>query len=398
VKRIVILCDGTWGAAEAPDPTNVIRVARALAPVAEDGRAQVPLYIQGVGTGRRGVTAAARLSDRLLGGAMGLGLMENVVEAYRHLCFLYQPGDSVHLFGFSRGAFTARSLAGFVLFNGILALDRLDKLPEAIARYSKRLVLPPGRRQARNADWRAENSPWVMTQPTDAEVYARAGSKLAIPFEIDFLGVWDTVGALGVPGHLTAAPLLNRRHAFHDTALSGMVRSARHAVAIDERRRSFEPTLWSNLDALNAGREGMPYRQAWFAGDHGAVGGGGPDRALSSIALLWMLEGAREAGLEFDPVVLASIAAEADPMGPLSNADPPKGGTLAALMRRFGGPRAPVARLADVSDPARERWAFEAKRAGWTPYRPEPLAPLERDLRDWRDARVLPDRGGAARV
>ncbi|TFL16786.1 DUF2235 domain-containing protein [Jannaschia formosa] len=394
MKRIVILCDGTWNFAEAEHPTNVVRVSHALAPLGADGVAQVPIYVEGVGTGRRGVTALTRGVDRLLGGAMGIGLIDNVVEAYRHLCFLYQPGDEVHVFGFSRGAFTARSLAGFIRFTGLLDRTSLARLPEAVTRYSERLVLPAGRRQRRNAEWRAIHSPWVMVDPDDADIYAEFGNDEAIPFDIAYLGVWDTVGALGVPGHFTAAPLLNRRFTFHDTDLSAMVRSARHAVSVDERRTSFRPTLWTNLDALNAGREGTPYRQAWFAGDHGSVGGGGEITALSAIALLWVLEGAAEAGLEFDEIVLRALAREADPMGPLHNADPPRGGTIAALMRRLGGPRDPVALFDHVHDAVRERWVFEAKDAGFRPYRPEPLRGLERDFAEWQDARLRPPEDG----
>ncbi|MCK0167305.1 DUF2235 domain-containing protein [Jannaschia sp. S6380] len=388
MKRIVILCDGTWNAAEAPHPTNVVRLGQALAARGDDDVEQVPIYIEGVGTGRRGVTWLARQSDRWLGGAMGFGLMANVVEAYRHLIFLYEPGDEVMIFGFSRGAFTARSLAGFIRFTGLLERAKLGRLPEAVRRYSERRIETPERRQSRNAEWRAVHSRWIMTDPNDAPVYEEMGADEAIPFEIAFLGIWDTVGALGIPGHFTTAPILNRRHAFHDTDLSPMVRAARHAVAIDERRKSFRPTLWSNLAELNAGREGRPYRQEWFAGDHGAVGGGGEITALSAITLGWLMEGAGDEGLGFDPNVSERLRGEMDPMGPLTNSKVAKGGVVAAMMRRFGASRDPVGDLGDVSHPGRERWAFEAKDAGFQPYRPEPLRPLEPDLHAWKAARV----------
>ena len=388
MKRIVILCDGTWNAAEAVHPTNVVRLGQALAATGADGLAQVPIYVEGVGTGRRGVTRLSRAMDRFLGGALGLGLLDNVVEAYRHLVFLHEPGDEVYVFGFSRGAFTARSLAGFIRFTGLLSRGRLSYLPEAVARYAERRLESAARRQSRNAEWRAINAPDYLVDPEDRDIYAEFGADRAVPFDLAYLGVWDTVGALGIPGHLTAAPFLNRKYAFHDTALSPMVRAARHAVAIDERRRSFRPTLWSNLDTLNAGREGRPYREAHFAGDHGSVGGGGDLTGLSALALLWMIEGAQGAALEFDDMVLKALMAEADPMAALSNSRVPKGGPVAALMRRFGAARDAVARFEDVSDPARERWAFEAKTPGFAPYRPEPLAPLEVDLTRWRDDRV----------
>lgn len=388
MKRIVILCDGTWNAAEAPHPTNVVRLGQAIAPTGVDGRVQVPVYIEGVGTGRRGVTRVSRAMDRILGGALGLGLIDNVVEAYRHLVFLYEPGDEVFVFGFSRGAFTARSLAGLIRFTGLLSRGRLSRLPEAVARYSERRLEDPARRQSRNAEWRARFAPDYLVDPADADIYAEFGADRAVPFDLAYLGIWDTVGALGIPGHFTAAPIFNRGFAFHDTALGSMVGAARHAVALDERRRAFRPTLWSNLDALNEGRDGRPYREAHFPGDHGAVGGGGEFTGLSALALSWIVEGARAAGLEFDDMVMAGVGAEGDPMAPLTNARVPAGGPVAALMRRFGAGRDAVGRLDDVSGPARERWAFEAKTPGFAAYRPSPLHPLGVELAQWRDDRA----------
>ena len=384
MKRIVLLCDGTWNAAEASDPTNVVRLGQALAPVGADDLVQIPIYIEGVGTGRRGVTALSRATDRALGGVLGLGLMENVTEAYRHLVFLYEPGDEVFVFGFSRGAFTARSLVGLIRFTGLLARADLHLLPEAVSRYSERRIETADRRQRRNAEWRALNSPHIMTDPDDSDIYAEFGADEAVLFDVAYLGVWDTVGALGVPGYFTAAPMLNRKYAFHDTALTPMVRSARHAVAIDERRRAFRPTLWSNLDELNLGHATLPYRQQHFAGDHGSVGGGGDITALSAIALDWMMEGAGVMGLEFDPLVSAAIKAERDPLGPLENSSVPKGGPVAALMRRFGAPRDAILRLDDLHAAVRERWTYEATDPDFRPYRPDPLSRLADELQQWK--------------
>ena len=374
MKRIVILCDGTWNAAEAARPTNVVRLAQALSPTGADGVVQVPIYVEGVGTGRRGVTALGRAQDRLLGGLLGLGLMENVAEAYRHLAFLHEPGDAVSVFGFSRGAFTARSLAGFVRYTGLLSRADLALLPEAVRRYSRPSLAPPALRQRANAEWRALRSPHVMTDPADADVYAEFGARAAVPFEIAFLGVWDTVGALGVPGLLTSRPVLGRRYAFHDTALTAMVRAARHAVAIDERRRPFLPTLWSNLEALNEGRAGRPYRQDWFPGDHAAIGGGGACAPFAAASLLWMIEGAEAAGLDFDALVRAEIAAEADPEAPAAELIQSGGGLFGDLLRATGRDRGPVRRIEDVSWAARRRWNARGLEGG--PYRPPPLAPL----------------------
>lgn len=124
--------------------------------------------------------------------------------------------------------------------------------------------------------------------------------------QITYLGVWDTVGALGIPTRYTLLSPFNRKLQFHDTALSPFVKSARHAIAIDERRKDFVPTLWENVDHLNrvAGEDGKapdaPYQEKWFPGTHSSVGGGGDRRGLSDQALAWVLDGAQHAGLELD--------------------------------------------------------------------------------------------------
>lgn len=119
MKRIVVLCDGTWNETDDATPTNVVRLAQALAPRNGDGVAQIPVHIDGVGTGE-GITWISRFLDKKLGGALGWGLTANVLEAYRNLVFLHEPGDELYVFGFSRGACTARSLAGFLRSTGIL--------------------------------------------------------------------------------------------------------------------------------------------------------------------------------------------------------------------------------------------------------------------------------------
>jgi uncharacterized protein (DUF2235 family) len=109
MKRIVVLCDGTWNSSDSQTPTNVVRFGQAMQRCDELGVIQVPIYIQGVGTGE-GPTKLSRKLDSALGGALGWGLMDNIEEAYRHLIFIYEPGDEIYILGFSRGAYTARSL------------------------------------------------------------------------------------------------------------------------------------------------------------------------------------------------------------------------------------------------------------------------------------------------
>lgn len=394
VKRIIILCDGTWNAADMPHPTNVVRLARGLMPVDVNDVAQVPIYVPGVGTGRRGVTRLSRLTDRLLGGLMGLGLMQNVTEAYLHLVFLYEPGDEIYVFGFSRGAFTARSLTGLIRSSGILSRSTLHLLPEVVDRYRSHDPATHPKTEE-SAAFRARVSPWLLTSEADRDAYADAGHPDAMLLQLAFLGVWDSVGSLGIPSRFGVAKLWNDKFRFHDAALSSIVVSARHAVALDERRREFEPTLWTNLDALNAGAnpDDPPYQERFFAGDHGSVGGGGEIVDLSSIALTWVIEGAAARGLAFDAGLVAEIAAQGYPMGPLTNAKVPKGGWPAKLLKKLGRDREGPAAIAGLHGSVLDRWAFESKEGekpphGSWPYRPRGLSRIERDLKAWQDARL----------
>jgi len=261
MKRLVACADGTWKTSESPRPTNVVLLAQALAPAGEDGVEQRLFYDPGVGTGA--------VLDRLGGGAFGRGLSDNVKDIYRWLAQTYQPGDAIFLIGFSRGAYTVRSAAGLIRKCGLLTPENAGRIEEAYALY-------------RRADPSAD--------PPDAVAFR---SKYARRVEIAFLGVWDTVGALGIP-LVGLRALTRRRYRFHDTELTGIVRRAYHAVAIDERRRAFEPTLWTN-----APKPGQQIEQVWFAGAHSDVGGGYDDRGLSDITLAWMLDKARRAGLSF---------------------------------------------------------------------------------------------------
>lgn len=337
MKRIVILCDGTWNVSDSQTPTNVVRLGQMLKPTDDKGISQIPIYIPGVGTGE-GVTRLARFLDKTLGGSLGWGLMENVVEAYRHLVFLYEPGDEIYIFGFSRGAFTARSLTGFIRSTGILDRDKLHLMNEAVERYRKRGgSTHPSSDQSHR--FRARLSPHVATSP--AEVEWRKTKEMPEPnlLHITYLGVWDSVGALGIPSHLVIAPFLNRgKYEFHDADLSSVVRSARHAVALDEMRPSFEPTCWTNIDKLNkesgASAKDPAYQEKHFLGDHGSVGGGGDILDLSSIALQWIAEGAQEQGLALDASVLDQVVADQAPLGSLRNTKEPPTGIMNYFMRR----------------------------------------------------------------
>ena len=177
------------------------------------------------------------------------------------------------------------------------------------------------------------------------------------------------MGALGVPGHLALARRLNRGLGFHDTTLSGLVRAARHAVAIDERRRTFPPTLWDNLDAMNGGAEG-PYAQRWFPGDHGSVGGGGAVTALSDEALLWIAEGAIAAGLALDPAAVTAWRGGCDCLGPLASPKP----LWRRLLTLDSADRTGPARMGDLAEAALRRWRSDPG------YRPRTLRRVARLL------------------
>ena len=388
MKRIVILCDGTWMSSDHAHPTNVVRLAQAVAHTAPDGVKQVVHYVRGVGTGR-GTGLAARLTDRLGGGAFGWGLMANVEEAYRFLVFAYEPGDEIHIFGFSRGAFTARSLAGLIRSSGIVSRENVWMIPEAVARYrSGAAKTAPDSEETHQ--FRLRWSPDVHTSRAEAQ-WRRdlPGVGEGHRLRIAYLGVWDTVGALGVPATFgLLARLFNRGTAFHDAALSSCVAAARHAVAIDETRKLFPPALWTNIDALNrsvhASGHQPDYEQVWFPGDHASVGGGGDVVGLSSAALLWVARGAQRRGLALREAHLGRIETDIDHRAPLAGSSKRRI-RLSILQRDRKGPTCG----SQVSGSARARWRDTAAcRDEAQRYRPPALAGVETillaDLHDER--------------
>ena len=346
MKRLVLCCDGTWNSADqqrngAPCPTNVVKLAFHTAK--RDGAlAQIVFYDQGVGTGN--------VLDRVTGGAFGEGLEDNIYDAYRFLIANYERNDELFLFGFSRGAYTARSIAGMIRKCGILRRESVSKYRQALDLY----------RDPRKADDSA-----LLAFRRDHSV---AGGD-DIP--IKFIGVWDTVGALGVP--LRGLRGLTRRsHQFHDTELSGTVQYAFHALAIDEHRSPFEPTLW-----MYKPKPGQTVEQVWFCGAHSDVGGGYAESELSDIPLQWMLEKANAAGLVLDANVRISYPLRGSPRGPLHDSKTGLYRLTAGIERAIGlaapvpGSRASTPRELDptqsVHDSVRQRWDSDPS------YRPSEL-------------------------
>jgi uncharacterized protein (DUF2235 family) len=375
MKNLAIFCDGTWNYLDATEPTNVAILSRSLRPQTEDGVRQVAIYLPGVGTRKEKAGMVETAVDRVTGGAFGWGLNGRIEAAYREVAEHYEPGDRLFLFGFSRGAYTARSLAGLMRNCGLPAPETMKRIPEAMRMYRDRL--PSSHPDAPGPlRFRAGFSPGFATSETDRLVRKGPVGMLTV----DYLGVWDTVGALGVPDQFAGlAGAFNGKYKFHDLRLSSMVKAARHAVAIDERRKTFPPTLWDNLTDLNRDQAAQPYRQEWFPGVHGGVGGGGPVRGLSNAALLWVAEGAEALGLELAADRKTALAAKVDIKAPVDNQTDPKG-LVDRLMERNAADRSPPGSLQAISQVARDRWRLHG-------YRPVPLRPFGPRL----DPAVMPD-------
>jgi hypothetical protein len=295
MKRLIVCCDGTWNNPEQEDngipaPTNVVKIHNAIADSdAVESIEQLKYYHPGVG-GEGGAL------KQLVGGAFGAGISRHICSAYHWLGHHYEEGDHIYLFGFSRGAFTVRSLGGF-LGCGLLNLKGLD------AKTSWRRVHQAydrgyRRKSALHADW-AEDDWTFFNQRKDTP--------------IRFLGVWDTVGALGIPDDLEWLNFFDNKKnwQFHNTDLGANITIARHAMALDEVRSSFSVTRWENASKHADAKE------FWFPGVHSDVGGGYAETDLSHGALLWMMEESHQAGLRFRGGAQASI--KEDPLGVMHN-------------------------------------------------------------------------------
>jgi len=375
MKRIAIFCDGTWNDPKQNETTNVHKLY-VMSHLQDKEGEQVSIYQAGVGTGR-GDSWWQRRRDQFTGGAFGWGLTRNIKEAYKDLAEVYEPGDKIFLFGFSRGAYTARSLGGLIRCCGIPTKDNMDRIDDAIARYRDR---SPKTHPAtdESAEFRWNFAPHVTTGETEVKWRTRHGHDLGTPLNVEYLGIWDTVGALGVPGFLgMAATLINAKYRFHDTKLSRSVLSGRHAISIDERRATFPPAPWENIDALNKTAQergdGMAYLETWFPGDHGIIGGGVPDRGISNYALVWIAEGAGARGLNVDPLMLDAFRAHTNASGALTGKTGIDPLGIVSFARK--GPTE-TDRL-NIATYDRMEEAAGASRPG---YMPEPLFPMRRKI------------------
>lgn len=287
-------------------------------------------YHSGVGT--------SDALDRVLGGAVGLGLSRNVRDAYAFIAANYCEGDEIFLFGFSRGAYTARSVAGMIGWIGLIHKADLDDF--ALLWEGYRLRNHPGQ-------------PDVRTQFTNRH----------IDVPIKCVGVWDTVGALGIPGHL--GDMFTQFYSFQDTNLGPHVENAFHALALDEHREDFVPTLWSKLPNAPATQR---LEQVWFPGAHSNVGGGYAEHGLSDVALAWMADRV-EQFLELDRDYLSTRQDQRDGWGL---------GKIYDSAAGFFSFRRKVNRPALASDTGNERIhesvAVRLRAASAEPYQPPSLA------------------------
>lgn len=335
-EKIIILSDGTGNSASSIWRTNVWRIFQTL-DLRENK--QAAKYDDGVGT-------SSFLPLAILGGAFGWGLKRNVLEAYKFICRNYQIDSRLYLFGFSRGAFTVRVLTGFILQQGLVPAGGSEadldwRAKEAYrayraSSYHSVLHVETLFRSIRNA------AVWCLSLVIRRERYRQADNTV-VP-TIQFVGVWDTVAAYGLPiDELTRGisrwlwplELPNR-------VLNPRVEFARHALALDDERTTFHPVLWTEVDlangtppatgtgtnptAVSSAPESIDQErlvQVWFAGMHANVGGGYPDDALAFVPLYWLFDQAKKHGLEFksepaaDPDATKWIASSRDKDGRL---------------------------------------------------------------------------------
>jgi uncharacterized protein (DUF2235 family) len=296
-KRIALFLDGTWNTVR--DNTNIWRLRALCSEKSADGARQVLYYDQGVGT---------RGGQKIRGGTFGYGLGANVIAAYRWLIENYEPGDDVFVFGFSRGAFTARSLTGLIAKCGLLQPGAPLSVGQVFERYVESKILRPiyqlqfekrelGRREKRGGS--ALDEPRLFPPSREEEWLLRYSQRITI----DFTGVFDTVGSLGIPfGNFWFS---SKRLQFHHTRLSNLYRKTYQALAIDEHRGHFAPTIWTKFTPQQGDAQARITRfqpiteQRWFVGAHANIGGGYIDDRLAQIPLAWLVQKAKDAGLTF---------------------------------------------------------------------------------------------------
>jgi len=267
MKRIIVCADGTWNKEEVEADSsisNVLKIARSIKSVGDDGIHQIVHYDEGVGTGWT--------LNKLVGGITGLGISKNIQEAYRFIINNYCEGDEIYLFGFSRGAYTVRSVGGLL---SLFAKPHSSDMKYINEIYDYYRIEPKKRKSHSNYGLMQQ----IMFKSS--------------PIKVKVIGVWDTVGALGVPTPILKQISQKFWVGFHDTELRN-TEYAYHALAIDEKRGPFSPSVWTKAEGVR------DVKQVWFSGVHSNVGGGYKDTGLSDIALEWMIKMTSQHGLAYD--------------------------------------------------------------------------------------------------
>lgn len=280
-KNIILCTDGTGNAEGRRIGTNVGRIFKA---VDLSGNHQVAFYDDGVGTEENKYL-------RALGGAFGLGLKRNIVDLYEFLCRNYEPGDQIYIFGFSRGAYTARAVAGLICACGVIDRDRKGVSSGKVLRWLSEKAYDA----CRQSRYTTINK--VLSRDPVGSFRKECALDMDVP--VRFVGVWDTVDAVGLPID-EAATVFDWifRFRFTNSILSDLVKKGCQAIAIDDQRHTFHPDLWK-ADETPGPDKRPRIEQVFFAGMHSNVGGGYPKDELSYAPLKWMMAKARQNGLRF---------------------------------------------------------------------------------------------------
>lgn len=306
-KNIVICSDGTGNTAKKGRGTNVFKLYESVDLNHE--QTQLTFYDDGVGTQRFKII-------KILGGAFGFGMSRNVRQLYASLARVYVQGDSVYLFGFSRGAYTVRTLAGFIGYCGVLNAKKycsndaelVNKVEGAYKAYRHRYNTFTSSLWRRLFQRRTK-SKYGFTGVDGFKKYVYQEEHGITP--IHFIGVWDTVSAVGFPV-MGVSNFLNMiyRFKFPDNKPGSSIKHAYHALAIDDKRKTFHPEMWDEESDDN--NDGRIIEQVWFAGVHSNVGGGYPKQGMSLVSLDWMMEKAHSAGLQFIETAQSQFKAHAN--------------------------------------------------------------------------------------
>ncbi|MEA5535367.1 DUF2235 domain-containing protein [Crocosphaera sp. XPORK-15E] len=345
-RRLIVCCDGTWQDLGQSYPTNVVKMAQAIKLLDSNNNHhihQIIYYDEGLGT--KQIESGDSIIDiltKLGGGGLGLGIDHKIQDAYRFLCMNYEPEDEIYLFGFSRGAYTVRCLAGLIYNSGLPHREFLRKIPKAYELY----------REKQNPD----NSP-------DGKNAVDFRSQYGQRVPIKALCCWDTVASLGIPDLIHGLKLdekFNERYRFFDDKVNPTIKKAIHAVAIDEIRKVFDVT---HMESSIPGQ----VTQVWFPGAHGCVGGGSEqERGLSDGALLWMMEQVEKLGLVLDET---HVENGIKPKYKASFDNKPE------FPFNIGGPNIrKVTGFDDLHESVKKRWKDDSN------YRPENLMPFKEKL------------------